>query len=253
MVMRLIFRCFIACHTLYQIFEALKKERASRYRRMKFERLLDQVALGMLFQKLYAKDARFSLEDHLHFNLGAQRLLGPANLCIRNLVEKFPRLDTDRLRNQTRMLLGEDPRPEVLALHAPDQIQRFRDLSERHGAHAISLQEGIRNLLDFADLYRVEGELVLRNAIHLLTLHAAKGLEFREVYVCGLEDRMLPSARALNSDNSKEMEEQRRLLYVGITRAMDRLTLTCVRHRPGRNLSPSRFWEELQLERDESS
>ncbi len=241
------------CHTLYQIFEALKKERASRYRRMKFERLLDQVALGMLFQKLYAKDARFSLEDHLHFNLGAQRLLGPANLCIRNLVEKFPRLDTDRLRNQTRMLLGEDPRPEVLALHAPDQIQRFRDLSERHGAHAISLQEGIRNLLDFADLYRVEGELVLRNAIHLLTLHAAKGLEFREVYVCGLEDRMLPSARALNSDNSKEMEEQRRLLYVGITRAMDRLTLTCVRHRPGRNLSPSRFWEELQLERDESS
>jgi superfamily I DNA/RNA helicase len=236
---------------LHQIFEAMKTERASRYRRMKFERILDQVALGMLFQKLYADGSHFSPEDHIHFNLGAQRLLGPANLCIRNLVEKFPRLDTDRLRNQARMLLGEDPRPEVLALHAPDQIQRFRDLSERHGAHAISLQDGIRNLLDFADLYRVEGELVLRNAIHLLTLHAAKGLEFREVYICGLEDRMLPSARALNSDNSKEMEEQRRLLYVGITRAMDRLTLSSVRHRPGRNLSPSRFWEELQLERNE--
>jgi DNA helicase II / ATP-dependent DNA helicase PcrA len=239
------------CQILHKIFEAMKIERTSRYRRMKFERILDQVALGMLFQKLYTDVSGFSHEDHLHFNLGAQRLLGPANLCIRTLVEEFPRLDTDRLRSQARMLLGEDPRPEVLALHAPDQIQRFRDLSERHGAHAISLQDGIRNLLDFSDLYRVEGEVVLRNAIHLLTLHAAKGLEFREVYVCGLEDRMLPSARALNSDNSKEMEEQRRLLYVGITRAMDRLTLSCVRHRPGRNLSPSRFWEELQLERDE--
>ena len=239
------------CHTLHKIFEAMKKERTSRYRRMKFERILDQVALGMLFQKLYANKTRFTHEDHLHFNLGAQRLLGPANLCIRNLVEEFPRLDTDRLRNQARMLLGEDPRPEVLALHAPDQIQRFRDLSERHGAHAISLQDGIRNLLDFADLYRVEGEVVMRNAIHLLTLHAAKGLEFREVYICGLEDRMLPNARALNSDNTKEMEEQRRLLYVGITRAMDRLTLSSVRHRPGRELAPSRFWEELQLERDD--
>ncbi len=194
-----------------------------------------------------ARDKEFSREEHVHFNLGAQRLLGPANLCIRNLVQHYSRLDADRLRGQTRMLLGEDPRPDVLALHAPDQIQRFRDLCERHGAAAPSLQEGIRNLLDFADLYKVELDTSGRDAVHLLTLHAAKGLEFREVYICGLEDRILPNARALNS---ADLAEQRRLLYVGITRAMDRLTLSCVRHRPGRNMVPSRFWEELGLERE---
>ncbi len=234
---------------LHRVFEAMKKERASRYRRMTHERLLDQVALGLLFRaRDGAKNTEFSREEHVHFDLGAQRLLGPANLCIRNLVRHYPRLDADRLRGQTRMLLGEDPRPDVLALHAPDQIQRFRDLCERHGAAATSLQEGIRNLLDFADLYKVELDTPDRDAVHLLTLHAAKGLEFREVYICGLEDRILPNARALNS---ADLAEQRRLLYVGITRAMDRLTLSCVRHRPGRNMTPSRFWDDLGLERDD--
>ena len=232
---------------LYRAFEAMKRERASRYRRMTHERLLDQVALGMLFCQRRARGQKFSLEEHLHFNLGAQRLMGPANLCIRNLVQQFPRLDADRLRGQARMLLGEDPRPEVLALHAPDQIQRFRDLCQRHGTAAPSLQEGIRNLLDFADLYKVELDTLDRDAVHLLTLHAAKGLEFHEVYICGLEDRILPNARALNS---ADMAEQRRLLYVGMTRAMDRLTLSCVRQRPGRNMTPSRFWDELALERE---
>ena len=233
---------------LHQVFEAMKEERASRYRRVTHERLLDHVALGLLFRaRDGVRDTEFSREEHVHFNLGAQRLLGPANLCIRNLVQHFPRLDADRLRGQTRMLLGEDPRPDVLALHAPDQIQRFRDLCERHGAAAPSLQEGIRNLLDFADLYKVELDTPDRDAVHLLTLHAAKGLEFREVYICGLEDRILPNARALNS---ADLAEQRRLLYVGITRAMDRLTLSCVRHRPGRNMAPSRFWDELGLERE---
>lgn len=230
---------------LHRAFEAMKRERASRYRRMTNEHLLDRVALGMLFCQRRARGQKFSHEEHLHFNLGAQRLMGPANLCIRDLVQQFPRLDADRLRGQARMLLGEDPRPEVLALHAPDQIQHFRDLCERHGTAAPSLQEGIRNLLDFADLYKVELDALDRNAVHLITLHAAKGLEFREVYICGLEDRILPNARALNS---ADMAEQRRLLYVGITRAMDRLTLSCVRQRPGRNMTPSRFWDELALD-----
>ncbi len=233
---------------LHLSFEGMKRERLSRYRRMAHESLLDQVALGLLFQKFYADGSRFSHEDHIHFNLGAQRLLGPANLGIRNLVQTFPRLDADRLRGQTRMMLGEDPRPDVLALHSPDQIQRFRDLSEWHGMRAMSLQEGIRSWLDFADLYKVETDGINRDAVHLLTLHAAKGLEFRDVYICGLEDRMLPNARAMNSADDKEMEEQRRLLYVGMTRAMDHLTLSCVRHRPGRDMAPSRFWQELQLD-----
>jgi DNA helicase-2/ATP-dependent DNA helicase PcrA len=53
--------------------------------------------------------------------------------------------------------------------------------------------------------------------------------------------------RALRSGEPAHLEEQRRLLYVGLTRAMDRLTLTCALRRPGRESTPSRFWEELSL------
>jgi len=235
---------------LHLAFEGLKRERASRYRRMAHERLLDRVALGMLFQPPYTEVDRFCAEDDIHFNLGAQRLLGPANTCIRELARQFPRLDADRLRAQARMWLQEEPTPDTLAAHAPDQIQRFRDLAAQHGADAPSLREAIRRLLDFADLYRAEDDAAQRDAVNLLTLHAAKGLEFREVYLCGLEERILPNTQAVNSQDEKEMAEQRRLLYVGITRAMDRLSLTCVRRRPGRDMSPSRFWGELQLELD---
>ncbi len=233
---------------LHLAFEGLKRERASRYRRMAHERLLDHVALGMLFQDSYTEENRFSPEDDLHFKLGAQRLLGPANTRTRDLTGRFPRLDADRLRAQTRMWLREEPRPEALSAHAPDQIQRFRDRAAEYGAKAPALRDAIRDFLDFADLYRAEDDALSRNAVNLLTLHAAKGLEFREVYICGLEDRILPSARAVNSGDRTELEEQRRLLYVGITRAMDRLTLTCVRRRPGRDLNPSRFWDELKLD-----
>ncbi len=233
---------------LHRAFESLKQERTSRYRRMAHERLLDRVALGMLFQEAYTRENRFAPEDNVHFKLGAQRLLGPANTLIRELARRFPRLDADRLRAQTRMWLQDAPRPEALAAHAPDGVQRFRDQAAASSAGASSLREAIRNFLDFADLYHPGDDAPSRDAVTLLTLHAAKGLEFREVYICGLEDRILPNARAVKSGGRKELEEQRRLLYVGITRAMDRLTLTCVRHRPGRDMLPSRFWDELQLE-----
>ena len=232
---------------LHRAFEGLKQERTSRYRRMAHERLLDRVALGMLFQEAYTRENRFAPEDNVHFKLGAQRLLGPANTLIRELARRFPRLDADRLRAQTRMWLQDAPRPEALAAHAPDGVQRFRDQAAASSVGASSLRGAIRNFLDFADLYHPGDDAPSRDAVNLLTLHAAKGLEFREVYICGLEDRILPNVRALKSGGQKELEEQRRLLYVGITRAMDRLTLTCVRHRPGRDMLPSRFWDELQL------
>jgi superfamily I DNA/RNA helicase len=233
---------------LHRAFEGLKSERASRYRRMAHERLLDRVALAMLFQESYSDEDRFTDEEDIHFNLGAQRLLAPGSARLVELVRLFPRLSADRLRAQTRMWLHERPLPEVVSAHMPDRIQRFRELADAHSRDNSSLQQAIRGFLDFADLYRTEIENPVRNAINLLTLHAAKGLEFREVYICGLEDRILPGIRAVTSGDRREMEEQRRLLYVGMTRAMDRLTLTCAHRRPGRETTPSRFWAELQLE-----
>ena len=70
-----------------------------------------------------------------------------------------------------------------------------------------------------------------QDKVLLMTLHSAKGLEFPHVYITGMEDGIFPSAMALNSNDEEAEEEERRLAYVGITRAKDDLTLTCSRTR----------------------
>ena len=69
------------------------------------------------------------------------------------------------------------------------------------------------------------------NRVLLMTLHSAKGLEFPHVYLAGMEDGVFPSYMTITSDNRDDLEEERRLAYVGITRAMKDLTLTCAKSR----------------------
>ena len=69
------------------------------------------------------------------------------------------------------------------------------------------------------------------NRVLLMTLHSAKGLEFPHVYLAGMEDGVFPSYMTITSDNRDDLEEERRLAYVGITRAMKELTLTCAKSR----------------------
>lgn len=69
------------------------------------------------------------------------------------------------------------------------------------------------------------------DAVKLMTLHSAKGLEFQNVFLIGLEQGLLPHIRSLNSGSPRELEEERRLMYVGVTRAEERLYLTYARKR----------------------
>jgi DNA helicase-2/ATP-dependent DNA helicase PcrA len=89
-----------------------------------------------------------------------------------------------------------------------------------------------------------------KNAPTLLTLHAAKGLEFGAVFIVGLDDGILPHSRSF--DEPEAMEEERRLFYVGITRAKDRLYLLRALRRGGRGYAeetiPSRFLEDIPPE-----
>lgn len=83
----------------------------------------------------------------------------------------------------------------------------------------------------------------------LMTIHSAKGLEFPRVYLSGMEDGVFPSYMCINSDDPTDIEEERRLCYVAITRAMKKLTMTCARARMVRGETQynkmSRFVKEI--------
>jgi DNA helicase II / ATP-dependent DNA helicase PcrA len=100
---------------------------------------------------------------------------------------------------------------------------------------------------DRQDADEKESQLA-RNAIALMTLHSAKGLEFPQVYLVGMEEGLLPHHRAV-TDGGAAIEEERRLCYVGVTRAQDRLTLSLALGRmkwgKSRPTDPSRFLFEL--------
>lgn len=93
--------------------------------------------------------------------------------------------------------------------------------------------------------------------VTLMTLHSAKGLEFENVYLSGMEDGLFPSYMTIISDDRSDLEEERRLCYVGITRAKKHLTLTSARMRmvngETRYCKVSRFVEEIPEELLETS
>ncbi|GHT53869.1 DNA helicase [Bacteroidia bacterium] len=88
------------------------------------------------------------------------------------------------------------------------------------------------------------------NRVTMMTIHAAKGLEFKNVFVVGLEENLLPSERSKNSP--KEIEEERRLFYVAITRAKENVVLTYAKsrfhHGQAINCSPSRFIKNIDAD-----
>ncbi|HET7314785.1 UvrD-helicase domain-containing protein [Salinisphaera sp.] len=117
-------------------------------------------------------------------------------------------------------------------------------LGNAENGKPVTLDDVVRrlSLMDFAN----QSEKDVENQVHLLTLHAAKGLEFDHVFLAGLEEGLLPHHACLEDD---KIEEERRLLYVGITRARKSLALTYARkrRRAGEQTDslPSRFFDEL--------
>ncbi len=100
-----------------------------------------------------------------------------------------------------------------------------------------------------ADIDSLDGS---SNRVVLMTLHSAKGLEFPKVFLCGMEDGLFPSYMCITSDDPSDLEEERRLCYVGITRAMDSLTISLAKQRMIRGETqwnkPSRFLKEIPFD-----
>lgn len=116
---------------------------------------------------------------------------------------------------------------------AADRIENIDELISKVVAYEEThdeptLSEFLEEVALVADIDRV-GES--DNRVLLMTLHSAKGLEFPHVYLAGMEDGIFPSYMTIMSDDPMDIEEERRLAYVGITRAKDDLTITYARQR----------------------
>ena len=170
------------------------------------------------------------------------------------------RLETGQLVDVARQLITEINYEGELArvYHDPNEQQsRWDTVQEVINALGAYQQQAKKpNMLDFLDEVTLgdrefdnEKEKQLRrNAVVLMTLHSAKGLEFPHVYLVGMEEGILPHHRSLG-DNESGVDEERRLCYVGVTRAQDRLSmsfpLTRMKWGKPRDTVPSRFLYEL--------
>lgn len=112
-----------------------------------------------------------------------------------------------------------------------------------------TLSEFLEEVALVADIDRMDES---ENRVTLMTLHSAKGLEFPRVYLNGMDDGLFPGMMSISSEDKSELEEERRLCYVGITRAKEYLTMTSSRQRmvngETRYAKISRFVEEIPAE-----
>ena len=114
-----------------------------------------------------------------------------------------------------------------------ESASRMANLDELLNAAADAAERGesLRDFLDHAALVSDADSVDDRAPVSLLTMHNAKGLEFPVVFIAGMEEGLFPHSRSINSGDALQMEEERRLCYVGMTRARKKLYLSWARYR----------------------
>ena len=131
-------------------------------------------------------------------------------------------------------------------------INKAADFSIRAKEKEDLLGRFLEEVALVADIDRTSEE---EDRVLLMTLHSAKGLEFSRVYIAGMEDGLFPSGKSVNAEDDSLLEEERRLAYVGVTRAKKVLVLTWSRRRmvngESRWCKPSRFLEEIPVKLQE--
>lgn len=234
---------------------ALLKLIANPLDRVSFERVTKNILSGVgpaSVEKIFVY-----LNEHPEqnlANLGELKLSARADVAVRK-VEEFLQAMRVELDNQDitaaeiiEKIVDQFNFGALLRTDTSDGAERMQNIEVL--ASNASVYDTLEDFLEDAALLSSADESAGDNVVSLMTLHAAKGLEFPVVFMVGLEEGLFPSSR---SDNSlEELEEERRLAYVGMTRAMQELFLTFAGSRysfGGRNYNaPSRFLLELGYE-----
>ncbi|MDC9620965.1 DNA helicase II [Xenorhabdus sp. XENO-7] len=241
---------------------------SNRYDDSAFERVVNTPTRGIGDRTLdvvrqVARDQQKTLWESCLLLLQQKVLAGRAASALQRFIELIDALETETqempLHVQTDRIIRDSGLWAMYQQEKGEKAQaRIENLEELVTAtRQFSYKDEDEDLmplqafLSHAALEAGEGQAdVYQDAVQLMTLHSAKGLEFPQVFIVGMEEGMFPSQMSL--DEGGRLEEERRLAYVGVTRAMQKLTLTYAETRRlyGKEVyhRPSRFVGELPTE-----
>ncbi len=190
-----------------------------------------------------------------HFNSGTAKKLSMFADLIKALALNAD--TTDAFTKAREISMGSGIMRELKEGKTPEEISRYENLEELLNAIKIFTESAETNGEPFTlESYMANVSLLTdvdnekeedRNKVTLMTMHSAKGLEFKHVYIVGMEDTLFPSP--MSSGSARELEEERRLFYVAVTRAEKQATLSYAlnRYKWGNleRCQPSRFLKEI--------
>ena len=225
----------------------LGKMKVSRARKTALVELLGHlgIALALCDQETLSDEARIFQHMCVPFSLGKYsgaldfyEKEGGDDITIPGADEVIELLGGAELMVKIRTVKSADERYPAAMLRLRRLIAEIPDGT---------LDEQVSLFLERVVLSRWDGDEPERQRVNLLTLHSTKGLEFSRVYIVGAEDAQLPGSSGTKGSKLEEVEEARRLLYVGMTRTMHRLVLTRAAMRKEKPTGGHQFLDEMGL------
>jgi superfamily I DNA/RNA helicase len=227
---------------------ALNELRIRRARKIALVHLLDYLGLALALDQSTTPEN----EEVLLREITRLYTLGRFSDCLEHYAAEVaagapgaPDLDEVIDRLGGRPLMERLRAERSVAERYPAAVERLRTLVQASVGETVAQQ--IDDMLCRVALSTSAGVETDPHRINLLTLHSTKGLEFSRVYIVGVENQQLPGWKAIEEDVEEEIQEARRLLYVGMTRAKDRLVLTRADRRFGFPSGGSLFLSEIGL------
>lgn len=236
------------CRTLARVLPRLNQGKIARARKVALGNLLDHLSIALWLQPASAAEgetARFREWVRVHPFFAYSDALE-----LYRTTRDARAVDAPSVDDVIATLGGTELMEKIRAHKSADQrypiaMARLRRLTDL--ATDASLPNQITEFLERVALSSWDGAEASANRVNLLTLHSTKGLEFSRVYIVGVEDAELPGDSPKKSASENDLEESRRLLYVGMTRAKDRLVLTRVAARREKPTGGHRFLDEMEL------
>ena len=209
------------------------------------EMFLDIISLAN-----FLEDKISGTEDKLFFLVGGRKLQSAYSKIRSKYVQSFHVNDNilvEQIREKLVII-----NPNLISYQTDEHLlEKIKELATLYDM--VDFEEATSNFLTQLSLNSSQDQLENINALSLLTYHSAKGLEFEKVILMGMENKNMPGYHALRNDTDddrpipKKLEEQRRLFYVGMTRAKSELILTAVKNRGGWEHESSPFLKDIKI------